>query len=137
MSALILFIILFAIVFFFYMSVKFLNTYGVMTPSSLLILFLNEIKKIEDGSDGKIVVKKIGNFDVIMIYKDNKITDSISVDINDSKIYSGIVADNNPHWSDILIPVRLPYNYKNVDEVRIIEDKLVDEIIQVIVKYGE
>ena len=69
--------------------------------------------------------------------KDNNIVDSISVDIKNSKVYSGIVDSNSPNWSDVLIPVSLPYNSdsKTVDEIRLIEDSLVDEIMQILVSH--
>ncbi len=103
----------------------------------MVILFLNDVKKIENGEDGEIVVKTLGEFKVILVIKDNKVIDSISVDIKNSKVYSGVVSDNSPNWSDILIPVNLPYNtnVKTIDEIRMIEDSLVDDIMNIIVTY--
>jgi len=137
MLTLIFVIVLIVILFLIYKFVNFLTTHGKFIPSSLVILFVDKVKKIQDGEDGKVIVKTLGDFKVIVIMKDNNIVDSISVDIKNSKVYSGIVDSNSPNWSDVLIPVSLPYNSdsKTVDEIRLIEDSLVDEIMQILVSH--
>jgi hypothetical protein len=128
-------IVLIVILFLLYKFVNFLNTNGKFLPSSLVVLFLNEIKKIENGGEGTIVLKTFGDFKIISIVKDSKVFDSISVDIKNSKVYSGTVSNNSPNRSDILIPTNVPYNSNNVDELRLIEDDLVTQIMDIIVKY--
>jgi hypothetical protein len=137
MLTLIFVIILLIILFVIYKFFKFLSTGGLYIPSSLVVSFLNEVKKIESVGNGEVIVKTMGDFKIIVLMKDSNILDSISVDMKDNKVYSGIVSDNSPNWSDILIPVRLPYNTseKTVDEIRTIEDSMVDEIIKIIVTY--
>lgn len=132
MIALIVLIVLILLVYFLK---RFLDTHGRFLPSSLLVMFLQKVKDIEMMGNGSVVVRKVGDYDVIILTEDGKIVDTISVDMINNKIYSGVVKDNKPNWGDLLVPTRLPFGYKGVEELRELEDKLADEVIDVIVKY--
>jgi len=127
--------VLIVLILLVYLFKRFLDKYGKFMPSSLLVMFLKRVKDIEDNENGSIVIRKVGDYDVIILTKDGKIVDVISIDMVDNKIYSGVVKDNKPNWGDLLVPTRLPFGYKGVEELRELEDKLVDEVIDVIVKY--
>lgn len=116
---------------------RFFDKTGKYIPSSLVVMFLKKVKDIEDNGNGRIVVKRYGDYEVIVLVEDGKVIEAISVDMVGNKIYSGVVKDNKPSWGDLLIPIKLPFggDRKGVDDLRELEDRLVDEVIEVIVKY--
>lgn len=118
-----------------YLIKRFLDEYGVIFPSSLLIMFIRQVKEIEDS--GKVIIREVGDYTSIILTKDGKIIDTISVDIKGNKIYSGVVKDNQPNFGNILVPIKLPIgiNSKRADEIRELEDKLVDEIMKIIIRH--
>ena len=128
-------IVLVVIILGVFLFKRFLDKHGKYMPSTLLIMFLKQVKDIEELGHGGVIIRKVGDYDVIILSEDGKIVDAISVDMVDNKIYSGVVKDNKPGWGDLLLPTSLPYGSKGIDELRELEDKLVDEIIEIIVKY--
>lgn len=131
MIALIVLIVIILMVFLFK---RFLDKYGKFIPSSLLMVFLKQVKEIEDSGVGKIVVTRRGDYEIIVLIEGGKSVDAISVDMTNNKIYSGVVKDNKPNFGNLLVPIRIPFG--PVDEkLSELEDKLVDEVMEIIVKY--
>jgi hypothetical protein len=119
-----------------YLIKRFLDKYGKFLSSSLLFMFIKEVREIEKNG-GKVIVRMVGDYHAIILTNDGKIINSISVDIPNNKIYSGIVNNNKPNWDSIIYPMRLPINsnMENLDKIHEFEDRLVEEIMQIIVKY--
>lgn len=113
----------------------FLDRYGKYIPSSLLMMFLKQVKDIEDSGNGRIIVTRRGDYEVIVLVEGEIAVDAISVDMIGNKIYSGAVKDNKIYSSDLLVPIRIPFYSKGIEELRELEDKLIDEVIEIIVKY--
>jgi hypothetical protein len=113
---------------------KFLDKVGKYMPSSLLVMFIQQLRKIEDGGDGSVTHKKVGNYDVIILIRDGKAIEAISVDMVNDKIYSGVVKDNKPGYGNLLVPIRIPFGKVDEDLIEL-EDKLVDEVMEIVVKY--
>jgi len=131
MITLIVLIVIILVVFLFKI---FLDKYGKFIPSSLLVMFIKQVRDIENGGNGKIVVKRLGDYEVIVIIEGGKSVDAISVDMVNNKIYSGVVKDNNPNFGNLLVPIKIPFG--SVDKkLSELEDKLVDEVMEIIVKY--
>lgn len=131
MIALIVLVVLILMVFLFK---RFLDKHGKYVPSSLLMMFLKQVKDIETSGSGKVVVKRRGDYEVIVLIEDGKATEAISVDMVGNKIYSGVVKDNNPGYGNLLVPIRIPFGSVD-DELIELEDRLVDEVMEIIVKY--
>lgn len=112
----------------------FLDKHGKYVPSSLLMMFLKQVKDIETSESGRVVVKRRGDYEVIVLIEDGKSTEAISVDMVGNKIYSGVVKDNNPGYGNLLVPIRIPFGSVD-DELIELEDRLVDEVMEIIVKY--
>lgn len=112
----------------------FLDRYGKYIPSSLLMMFLKQVKDIETSGIGRIIVTRRGDYDVIVLIMGERAIEAISVDMIGNKIYSGAVKNNKPSFGDLLVPIRIPF-YSNVDELIELENKLIDEVIEIIVKY--
>lgn len=131
MIALIVLIIIILMVFLFK---RFLDKHGKYIPSSLLMMFIKQVRDIENGGNGRIVIKSIGDYEVIVIIEDGRSVDAISVGMRDNKIYSGVVKDNNPGYGNLLVPINIPFGSVD-DELLELEDRLVDEVMEIIVKH--
>ena len=131
MIALIVLVVLILMVFLFK---RFLDKHGKYIPSSLLMMFLKRVNDLEKNENGRIVIKSIGDYEVIVIIENGKSVDAISVDMVANKIYSGVVKDNNPGYGNLLVPIKIPFG--SVDDNLIeLEERLVDEVMEIIVKY--
>ena len=128
-------IVLVVIICWIFLFKRFLDRHGKFIPSSLLMMFLKQIKDIEDSGNGEVVIKESGDFHVITLIDDGKVIDAISVDMVGDRIYSGVVKDNKPSPGDLLIPIRIPFYSNGNDELIELEDRLIDEVMEVIVKY--
>jgi|688.fasta_scaffold268845_3 hypothetical protein len=127
-------IVLIVIILGLFLFKRFLDKYGKFIPSSLLMMFLKQVKEIEGSGVGKIVVTRRGDYEIIVLIENGKSVDAISVDMTNNKIYSGVVKDNKPNFGNLLVPIRIPFG--SVDEkLSELEDKLVDEVMEIIVKY--
>ena len=131
MIALIVLVVLILMVFLFK---RFLDKHGKYVPSSLLMMFLKQVKDIEESESGRVVVRRRGDYEVIVLIEDGKPIEAISVDMVSNKIYSGVVKDNNPGYGNLLVPIRIPFGSVD-DELIELEDRLVDEVMEIIVKY--
>lgn len=131
MIALIVLVIIILMVFLFK---RFLDKHGKYVPSSLLMMFLKQVKDIETSGNGKIIIKTIGDYEVIVLVEDGRSVDAISVDMVGNKIYSGVVKDNNPGYGNLLVPIKIPFGSVD-DDLLELEDRLVDEVMEIIVKY--
>lgn len=131
MIALSVLVVLILMVFLFK---RFLDKHGKYMPSTLLIMFLKKVKDIETSESGKVVVKRRGDYEVIVLIEGGKPIEAISVDMVSNKIYSGVVKDNNPGYGNLLVPIRIPFGSVD-DELIELEDRLVDEVMEIIVKY--
>lgn len=128
-----LILIIVLVVGFFFIK-RFLDKYGIYAPSTLLVMFLKKVKDMEDSDNGDIVISELGDYKVITLVEDGKVVDAISVDMVDDRIYAGVVKDNKPSRSDLLLPIRLPFG--RVDEgLSKLEDVLVDEVMEILAKY--
>ena len=131
MIALIVLVVLILMVFLFK---RFLDKHGKYVPSSLLMMFLKQVKDIEESESGRVVVRRRGDYEVIVLIEDGKPIEAISVDMVNNKIYSGVVKDNNPGYGNLLVPIKIPFG--SVDDNLIeLENRLVDEVMEIIVKY--
>lgn len=131
MIALIVLVILISIVFLFK---RFLDKHGKYVPSSLLMMFLKQVKDIEESESGRVVVRRRGDYEVIVLIEDGKTIEAISVDMVGNKIYSGVVKDNNPGYGNLLVPIKIPFGSVD-DDLLVLENRLVDEVMEIIVKY--
>ena len=131
MIALIVLVIIILGVFIFK---RFLDKHGKYVPSSLLMMFLKQVKDIEESESGRVVVKRRGDYEVIVLIEGGKTIEAISVDMVGNKIYSGVVKDNNPGYGNLLVPIRIPFGSVDNELVEL-EDRLVDEVMEIIVKY--
>ena len=131
MIALIVLVVLILMVFLFK---RFLDKHGKYVPSSLLMMFLKQVKDIEESESGKVVVKRRGDYEVIVLIEDGKTIEAISVDMVSNKIYSGVVKDNNPGYGNLLVPIKIPFGSVDND-LLVLEERLVDEVMEIIVKY--
>lgn len=131
MIALIVLVVLILMVFLFK---RFLDKHGKYVPSSLLMMFLKQVKDIEESESGRVVVRRRGDYEVIVLIEDGKAIEAISVDMVGNKIYSGVVKDNNPGYGNLLVPIRIPFGSVDNELVEL-EDRLVDEVMEIIVKY--
>ena len=131
MIALIILVIIILGVFLFK---RFLDKHGKYVPSSLLMMFLKQVKDIEESESGRVVVKRRGDYEVIVLVEDGKPIEAISVDMVANKIYSGVVKDNNPSYGNLLVPIKIPFGSVD-DELVELENRLVDEVMEIIVKY--
>ena len=133
MIGLIVLVILFLVI---YSIKRFLDNYGKFLPSSLLIMFIQRVKEIEFG-DGQVIINVDGDYHNIILVRNGEVIDSIAVNIGGDRIYSGVVKDNKADWTDIILPMTLPIgsNMDKIDEIRELEDKLVGEIMEIIVRY--
>lgn len=130
----ILLILIIVLVVGFFFIKRFLDKYGIYAPSTLLVMFLKKVKDMEDSDNGDIVISELGDYKVITLVEDGKVVDAISVDMVDDRIYAGVVKDNKPSRSDLLLPIRLPFG--RVDEgLSKLEDVLVDEVMEILAKY--
>lgn len=117
---------------------KFIDKYGKLTTTFRLGAFLGKLKAIEDGKeDGKIVVKESGNRRILAAVIDGKVFDSITIDLETDEIYSGHKKELNR--GDKIFPMELPFDAdtKDIDEIRVGEELLIDEILEIIAKYGK
>lgn len=131
MIALIVLVVLILMVFLFK---RFLDKHGKYVPSSLLMMFLKQVKDIEESESGRVVVRRRGDYEVIVLIEDGKTIEAISVDMVGNKIYSGVVKDNNPGYGNLLVPIRIPFGSVDNDLI-VLEERLVDEVMEIIVKY--
>ncbi len=131
MIALIVLVVLILMVFLFK---RFLDKHGKYVPSSLLMMFLKQVKDIEESGSGKVVVRRRGDYEVIVLIEDGKPIEAISVDMVGNKIYSGVVKDNNPGYGNLLVPIKIPFGSVDND-LLVLEERLVDEVMEIIVKY--
>ena len=128
-------IVLVVIILGVFLFKRFLDKYGKYVPSSLLMMFLKQVKDIEDSGNGRIIVTRRGDYEVIVLVEGERSVDAISVDMVTNKIYSGVVKDNKPSFGNLLVPIRIPFYSNDVDGLIELEDKLIDEVIEIIVKY--
>jgi hypothetical protein len=128
-------IVLVVIILGVFLFKRFLDKHGKYVPSSLLMMFLKQVKDIEDSGNGRIIVTRRGDYEVIVLVEGERSVDAISVDMATNKIYSGVVKDNNPSFGNLLVPIRIPFYSNDVDGLIELEDKLIDEVIEIIVKY--
>ena len=128
-------IVLVVIILGVFLFKRFLDKYGKFIPSSLLMMFLKQVKDIEDSGNGRIIVTRRGDYEVIVLVEGERSVDAISVDMVTNKIYSGVVKDNKPSFGNLLVPIRIPFYSNDVDGLIELEDKLIDEVIEIIVKY--
>ena len=131
MIALIVLVVLILMVFLFK---RFLDKHGKYVPSSLLMMFLKQVKDIEESESGRVVVRRRGDYEVIVLIEGGKTIEAISVDMVGNKIYSGVVKDNNPGYGNLLVPIRIPFGSVDNDLI-VLEERLVDEVMEIIVKY--
>lgn len=131
MIALIVLVIIILGVFLFK---RFLDKHGKYVPSSLLMMFLKQVKDIEESESGRVVVKRRGDYEVIVLIEGGKTIEAISVDMVGNKIYSGVVKDNNPGYGNLLVPIKIPFGFVDND-LLVLEERLVDEVMEIIVKY--
>ena len=131
MIALIVLVVLILMVFLFK---RFLDKHGKYVPSSLLMMFLKQVKDIEESENGRVVVRRRGDYEVIVLIEDGKPIEAISVDMISNKIYSGVVKDNNPGYGNLLVPIKIPFGSVDND-LLVLEERLVDEVMEIIVKY--
>ena len=131
MIALIVLVVLILMVFLFK---RFLDKHGKYVPSSLLMMFLKQVKDIEESENGRVVVRRRGDYEVIVLIEDGKPIEAISVDMVGNKIYSGVVKDNNPGYGNLLVPIKIPFGSVDND-LLVLEERLVDEVMEIIVKY--
>jgi hypothetical protein len=127
-------IVLVVIILGVFLFKRFLDKHGKYVPSSLLMMFLKQVKDIETSESGKVVVKRRGDYEVIVLIEGGKPIEAISVDMVSNKIYSGVVKDNNPGYGNLLVPIKIPFGSVD-DELIELEDRLVDEVMEIIVKY--
>lgn len=127
-------IVLVVIILGVFLFKRFLDKHGKYVPSSLLMMFLKQVKDIEESESGRVVVRRRGDYEVIVLIEDGKPIEAISVDMVSNKIYSGVVKDNNPGYGNLLVPIRIPFGSVD-DELIELEDRLVDEVMEIIVKY--
>jgi hypothetical protein len=128
-------IVLVIFILVFLLIKRFLDRYGKYIPSSLLVMFIKQVRDIEESGNGRVVYKKVGDYDVIILIRDGKAIEAISMDMVNDKIYSGVVKDNKPGYGNLLVPIRVPFYSVGNDELIELEDKLVDEVMEIIVKY--
>lgn len=128
------FIVLVVIILGVFLFKRFLDKHGKYVPSSLLMMFLKQVKDIEESESGRVVVKRRGDYEVIVLIEDGKPIEAISVDMVGNKIYSGVVKDNNPGYGNLLVPIKIPFGSVDDDLVEL-EGRLVDEVMEIIVKY--
>lgn len=128
-------IVLVVIILGVFLFKRFLDKHGKYVPSSLLMAFLKQVKEIEESGNGRIIVTRRGDYEVIVLVEGERSVDAISVDMVTNKIYSGVVKDNNPSFGNLLVPIRIPFYSNDVDGLIELEDKLIDEVIEIIVKY--
>ena len=133
MIGLIVLIIIFLVI---YSIKRFLDNYGKFLPSSLLIMFIQRVREIESG-DGQVIINVDGDYHNIILVRNGEVIDSIAVNIGGDRIYSGVVKGNKADWTDIILPMTLPIgsNMDKIDEIRELEDKLVGEIMEIIVRH--
>ena len=124
-------IVLVVIILGVFLFKRFLDKYGKFIPSSLLMMFLKQVKDIEDSGNGRIIVTRRGDYEVIVLVEGERSVDAISVDMVTNKIYSGVVKDNKPSFGNLLVPIRIPFYSNDVDGLIELEDKF----IEIIVKY--
>ena len=127
-------IVLVIIIMWVFLFKRFLDKHGKYVPSSLLMMFLKQVKDIETSESGRVVVRRRGDYEVIVLIEDGKPIEAISVDMVGNKIYSGVVKDNNPGYGNLLVPIKIPFGSVD-DELIELEDRLVDEVMEIIVKY--
>jgi hypothetical protein len=127
-------IVLVVIILGVFLFKRFLDKHGKYVPSSLLMMFLKQVKDIEESDSGRVVVRRRGDYEVIVLIEDGKPIEAISVDMVSNKIYSGVVKDNNPGYGNLLVPIKIPFGSVD-DELIELEDRLVDEVMEIIVKY--
>ena len=117
---------------------KFIDKYGKYISSVQLGTFLGKIKSIEDGKEeGKVLVKERGGYTYLAIVVDGQVFDSLTIDVENDTIYSG--HRKEPKQSDMILPRVLPYDSdtEDIEEIRHAEEVLVDEILEIIAKYGK
>jgi hypothetical protein len=119
---------------------RFIDMYGKYFSSAQLVLFLDKIKRIEDEDSeekGEVRVKEIGQYTYLAIVVDGDIFDSLTIDMESNTIYSG--HNKEPKQSDMIIPKVLPYDAdtENIEKIKELEEQLVDEILEIIVKYAK
>jgi len=119
---------------------RFIDKYGKHFSSIQLGLFLDKIKRIEDKDseeNGEVRVKEIGQYTYLAIVVDGDIFDSLTIDMESYTIYSG--HNKEPKQSDMIIPKVLPYDAdtENIEKIKELEEQLVDEILEIIVKYAK
>ncbi len=134
MIGLIVLVIIFLVI---YSIKRFLDNYGKFLPSSLLIMFIQRVREIESIGDGKVIINVDGDYHNIILVRGGDVIDSIAVNIGGNRIYSGVVKGDKADWTDIILPMTLPIgsNMDKIDEIRELEDKLVGEIMEIIVRY--
>jgi hypothetical protein len=128
-------IVLVIFILVFLLIKRFLDRYGKYIPSSLLVMFIKQVRDIEESGNGRIVYKKVGDYDVMILIMDGKAIEAISMDMVNDKIYSGVVKDNKPGYGNLLVPIRVPFYSVSNDELIELENKLVGEVMEIIVKY--
>jgi hypothetical protein len=128
-------IVLVIFILVFLLIKRFLDRYGKYIPSSLLVMFIKQVRDIEESGNGRVVYKKIGDYDVMILIMDGKAIEAISMDMVNDKIYSGVVKDNKPGYGNLLVPIRVPFYSVSNDELIELENKLVGEVMEIIVKY--
>lgn len=117
---------------------KFIDKTAKYMSSVTLGAFLSKIKSIEDGEqEGKVVVKDKGNYKIIAIIIDEKVFDSMTVDLENDEIYRG--HSTEPKRSDKIIPMELPVDAdtEDIEEIKMLEEELINGILFVIDKYGK
>jgi len=128
------FIVLVILILMVFLFKRFLDKHGKYVPSSLLMMFLKQVKDIGESESGRVVVRRRGDYEVIVLVEDGKATEAISVDMVNNKIYSGVVKDNNPGYGNLLVPIKIPFGSVDNDLI-VLEERLVDEVMEIIVKY--
>ncbi len=122
---------------------RFLDKVGRYLPSANLLGFLNTIKKIESGEmEGEVVVKSKDDYKFIVIAKDKKIVDGMTINMYTGEIFNGLVdawSGREPKVSDRIVPIQLPSAMKGNDEemevLKRAEEELVDGIMKILAKY--
>ena len=117
---------------------KFIDKYAKFMTSAQLGLFLSKVMAIENGEEnGKIIVKKSGNYTFIGLVIDGKVFDSLTIDMENDSIYHG--HNKEPKKSDMIIPRTLPYDAdtEDMEEIKQAEAVLVDSILEIISKHGK
>ena len=92
--------------------------------------------------EGEVVVKSKDDYKFIVIAKDKKIVDGMTINMYTGEIFNGLIdawSGREPKVSDRIVPIQLPSAMKGNDEemelLKRAEEELVDGIMKILAKY--